>query len=577
MIGQHLLRRSVALVFVAMSGIHPVMLSAQENAPVSFERDISALREIRSAPSGSAASGGHQGTKCGLGPLLDIREHWNSYDAVQRREVSGLLTPFVTQKNRRIGNFTVFYDTTGINAPSLLDGSNVQISNTVEQYVDSVGKYFNMAWAVEIDSLGYDAPPFQSGEDSYDVYIHEENSGLYGLTMPVSQINTTYPPLYDSYIEIDNDYFGFYSPGMAGLKVTSAHEFHHAIQIGRYGYWSGDRYFLEITSTWMEDVVHDDVNDYYQYLSNSTDQVSQFSYPSIRFTKDDNSIEYSRAIWGKFIQERYSVNLMRSTWNYIRQMNALSALDRALADAGSSFRKAFNEWSLWNMNTGVNADTTTYFYKEGKSYPTMRMNPVDSITTGSLTTSGSTEVMSCQYYPLKVHAATGHSSRLISIITNVNLTSTAQLQAYTYIIADKGDDSYRHLANGLYAKLDVADPGNWAAQEIILDSGRHIETVPEIVSDIIVYPNPFLAGGSAKLNFHLPSVSVTEASLNILSSTMDRVVSLQAPVVQLKPLEPYLQWDGMDERGRVVSSGIYFYYITVGDRQFTGKFAVIRK
>jgi hypothetical protein len=132
----------------------------------------------------------------------------------------------------------------------------------------------------------------------------------------------------------------------------------------------------------MEDVVHDDVNDYYQYLSNTIDQTSQFSYPYVRFTKKDYSIEYSRAIWGKFIEQRFSRDVMRLVWNRIPQMNALGALNAALADAGSSFRQAFLEWGLWNMNTGPNADTSAYFYNEGRAYPAMRMNTLMDFMSG---------------------------------------------------------------------------------------------------------------------------------------------------------------------------------------------------
>ena len=552
-------------------------LGAQVKPSEEFTEAMASASRLRNPETQGRGTPARNAVKCGLGAILEVRERWNLYSLQEQQSLSAVLAPVVTQKSRTIGHFTIFYDTTGVHAPALLDAGHNRIPNTVEAYVDSVGTYFNLAWSFEIDSLGYDSPPFLPGESTYDVYLHEENSGLYGFTMPVHQINSAYPPLYDSYIEVDNDYLGFYSEGMKGLAVTSAHEFHHAIQLGRYGYWSGDRYFLELTSTWMEDVVHDNVNDYYQYLANTTDQTSQFSYPYVRFTRDDNSIEYSRAVWGKFVEQRFSREVMRSTWNHIRQVNAIAALDRALVEAGSSFRLAFFEWALWNMNTGANADTSAYFYDEGRAYPTMRMNAMTSFTSGQRLINGSTEVMSSQYFPILMLPPAGDSSRMNAIVTNVNMNTTSQSQPFSYFITDHGDDSYKHLSNGLYVQLSISDPLNWSTQEVIVDTGGHIRAIPQVVPDIVVYPNPFVVNGSAKLNFQMPELSSTEATLTILSSGMDRIFSKAMPFIELRPQEKYLQWDGYDENGRTASTGIYFYFISSGDREFNGKFAIIRQ
>lgn len=562
------------LLFLIMSETGGRNLFAQSNKQRGFSELVRELSATATSVSVNAVHG--TTSKCGLGIRLEILDHWKEFTTDEQRQLERLLAGPVTQKSRIAGHFQIFYDTTGVHVPSLLDFNSLPIPNSVEQYVDSVAKYVNYAWSFEVDSLGYDAPPLIVGENYYDIYIQELGSNSYGFTQPVNQINAQYPPLYDSFIEIDNDYKGFFSPGIAGLKVTTAHEFHHSIQIGRYGFWSSDRYFLEITSTWMEDVVHNDVNDYYQYLSNSSSQVTQFSYPSIRFTEDDQSIEYSRAIWGKFIEQRFSRATMRSTWSYIRQVQAITAIDRALNDAGSSFRDAFLEWGVWNMNTGIDADTTAYFYTEGRSYPPMRMKPMVSYSSGQRTMSGSIGVMSSEYYPFSIYNGNGDTSRMNTIISNVNVAETNLGQAYSYIIADQGDDSFRHLSNGLFTKLSVGDPVNWSSREILIDSGNHIHSVPAVVSTVVAFPNPFRASGSAKLHFRLPASASTDANLLIISSTLDRIYSQQMPIVELMPAEPSLLWDGIDESGRTIATGIYFYFITVGDLQFTGKFAVIR-
>ncbi len=527
------------------------------------DRLIQVAQILRSLDEGRSVQGiaGDQKTiKCGLPISLAVIDRWKEFTESQRRQLASLLSPPITHTSRFIGHFQIFYDTTGSNAPALLDAGGTPIPNTVENYVDSVGKCFNDAWAFEIDTLGYDAPPFLPGETHYDVYI-QQLPRLYGETQPVNQTNSANPPLWDSYIRIDNDYGGFFSEGIAGLKVTSAHEFHHAIQIGRYGYWTSDVFFLELTSTWMEDVVYADVNDYYQYLSNSPGQTSQFSYPWLRFDLADGSIEYSRAIWGKFIEKRFSRELMRTTWVYVRQYPALTALDKALNDIGSSFRQAFLQWALWNANTGPAGDTTTY-YAEGRHYPSMRLKPMIQFISGRRVILDTIQTLSSVYRRIDVNGA-----QMLTIVSNLDVAVTEQGQTFSYVIADHGDESYRRLSNGLYARLEVSNPAHWAVQE----------SVPEVVADVVVFPNPYIVGGSSSLKFHLPLVSSLTATLTILSSSMDRVFSSSVPVVEERPSEPHLRWDGHDTDGLLVSSGIYFFFITVDDKEYIGKFALIRE
>ena len=59
----------------------------------------------------------------------------------------------------------------------------------------------------------------------------------------------------------------FLTKGINAARVTVAHEFHHAIQLGNYSYRDSDLFFYELTSTSMEEFVFNSVNDYYNYLT----------------------------------------------------------------------------------------------------------------------------------------------------------------------------------------------------------------------------------------------------------------------------------------------------------------------
>ena len=511
------------------------------------------------------ATGSGLDGKCGLGLALAIRDNWSSFSSDQKRRLQAVLEPPPTQKSRILGRFRIFYDTTGFHAPALLAGGSIRIPNSYEAYVDSVGAAFNHVWEYEIGVLGYDEPPFEFGQDSYNIYVQELGQSLYGLTQDVEQIPGGGPPRYTSYIEIDNDFLGFFSAGIAGLQVTAAHEFHHAIQLGAYGYWgTSDVYFLEITSTWMEDVVFDEVNDYYQYLETlSGSPLGQFLTPDISFTLSDPSVEYSRAVWGKFIEKRFSRDVMRRSWEAIRSVPAFPALDIALTAAGSSFRSAFLEFSYWNFRTGTNADTAN-FYTEGKSYPDIAMRAEVSYIPPGLAIADSVGAVSSAYHPIRLPQGS-----MIAIISNLNGSLAGSLSrfGFVYSLGESSSGGAKQLSNGLYAALIVGDPRNWSSQE----------TVPSVVPEVVVFPNPFSPKENKPLKFRLPSASQPTARLDIFRSSFDRVFSGDRPVIQLRPLEPGIEWDGHDTDRDAVGTGVYFFVISVDDREYTGKFTVIKE
>jgi hypothetical protein len=57
------------------------------------------------------------------------------------------------------------------------------------------------------------------------------------------------------------------------------------------------------------------------------------------------------------------------------------------------------------------------------------------------------------------------------------MNTTPDLQSFSYVITNDGDASYKHLSNGLYVKLSAADLLNWSSQEVIVDTGGHLQTV----------------------------------------------------------------------------------------------------
>lgn len=556
---------ALALCIGAPVHVHPATLSGADRL-----RAIS--RIVQSTPALPAAGRLLDG-KCGTRLMQFVREHWNTFSPDQQSQLQTLLAKPAFEKVRVIGHFEINYDTTDINEPAMLDANGDRIAHSYEEYVDSVGKYFNYAWEIEVDSLGYLPPPIQPGHSGYVVTIQEYYLEAYGYTYTLDQIGTALPIRSYSYISIDNDYLGFYSQGIAGLRVTSAHEFHHAIQFGRYGQWPNSEYFHEMTSTWMETVVQPSIRDYFQYLfPPGGAPPGQFQAPETSFTVANGLVEYSRAIWGKYIEKRFSRAMMRRTWENIGSYPVLQSINRALIDSGSTFQQALLEWNLWNYFTGRRGDPALS-YNESTEFPEIRQHDTVYYFSPGGFFRDSVPALGSTYHPILINNRT----RIYSIITNVDaLTGDNRLERYfTYRMADTTDGSYKHLDSLLYVKFDVSDPINWKSQESV-----HGIDLPVLVNgDVTVYPNPCFLPAAGGINFVLPVTpvsTVTTAHLLVLTSAFRRVYDNDVTLTADLSGRSALIWDATNTLSGHPSSGVYFFVITMENETYQGKFIILR-
>lgn len=522
--------------------------------------------------------------KCALGLVFDIITQSQYMNKTEISYLSKLLEPPIRQKFRNSKNFTVYYDTLGYNTPSLLtpqfkrmlsDTSFVKTHQdsmlVIESYIDSVLYYFNYVWDKIVDEYHYIPPPFEPGYNKYNIYITELGSGLYGQTVPsLYPINSGQtPPRYYTYIEVDNDFISVYpsSRGIAGLKVTAAHEFHHAIQLGSYGYRDYDRYFYEITSTWIEDFIFDDVNDYYQYIKTSQNTPrGHFATPEISLIYTDGLIEYSRAIFGKFLQERYSPNVMKNTWDIFKnqipyRVASIYALNQALIQENSSLRLAFVEFSEWNYYTGDRAKEYGT-YKEAKYYPLIKSKSQLEVLNSGRIISDSLQNFSTIYQAIKYNDATS-----TIIINNLNYETTllGNINNFKFSLklSTTSDMNSKQVLPNLYATLTVNDIENW-----------NFGSIDVIYSNFTyAYPNPFIIGDGGTIKFAIPE-SITDVELLIYDSEMNITYKKH---YKLLPHTKYIEWDAKNESGNYVNSGIYIFILNSDKKEFKGKLAILKK
>ncbi len=279
----------------------------------------------------------------------------------------------------------VHFTTIGQDAPDLED---IDPPDGIPDYINRVQETFEYVWLFEtgdeqLGYLSYNTPPIDSGmggDDRYDIYVSHLGYGYYGYAVPERIINQYRA---SSYIIIENDFLGssYQNNPIVAVRFTAAHELFHAIQYGYdatefdYGNINDPStykpWWLEASAVWMEEIVYDDINDYYNYLP------FYFNYPwmslgTFSYSYGPRALHpYGSCVWPLYLSEKYEVGIVREIWEecgVVGGYNTLIATDSALRNRTSSLMEAFSEFSIWNYHTGPCADTAV-FYSEGDQYP----------------------------------------------------------------------------------------------------------------------------------------------------------------------------------------------------------------
>ncbi|MXX36593.1 MAG: hypothetical protein F4Z85_00705 [Gemmatimonadetes bacterium] len=262
------------------------------------------------------------------------------------------------------GHFRVHYDTEGRHAVPPTDDD----SNGIPDYIDLAATVLDSTWILEVEQLGYKPPPSDKGlggGDEYDIYIVELSGSAYGFTHPDALAATT-----SSYIRIDNNFTDQRyqkTHGLDALRVTIAHEFHHAIQFGYYAPGAGN-WWQESTSTWMEEVAYPHINDYLQYLIHFLGEPQR----ALNSGLPGKNHTYGSAIFSLFLDQHYGRELNRLIWEELGQRKSvhLDHFDHVIRQVEpGGLGVVMGEFAVWNYFT--NNRYRDPYYAEGNLYPTV--------------------------------------------------------------------------------------------------------------------------------------------------------------------------------------------------------------
>ncbi len=480
---------------------------------------------------------------CGFRAQLELQQSFNQLEPQMQAFAKTLLSEPVRSFSitSPSGHFILHYDTSGFHAVDPTDLSG----NGVPDYIDSAAVIFDHVWETEIEQLRFKAPPDANGNPVSDYPIYFTNFGYYGMTW----FGTSLPQnRYTSYIEIHRNFAGggFYTHGLQALKVTAAHEFNHAIQLGYRFETNSDIFFMEMTSTWLEDYVYEDVNDYLQYL------------PSFFSTMTDRKFnatsgEYANSLYLHMIEKNYGPQAVVKIWENIISDPPIKSLDLYLKQKGASFAQSQNNYAVWLYFTGNRAQGGDFF-PEAADYP--QLHP----SSGTDNAERSLPNMSMRFVYLQADSGLIYKGRINGAQSGgrFNFLGSGRLQKESQAFGRW--QTFRQFdQNPLLLVMT-----NSETETNITSISLALKIAPTALATnpVIVEQNE----GTAVF-YNVPSKS--EITIFTVNGRPVRTIRFQ------QETPGSVEWNLEDRYGHRVSSGIYLYYIN-SPEPVLGKFAIVR-
>ena len=524
--------------------------------------------------------------KSGFGVNLQVMQLWDTFSDDQK----SILEPFMMRPSRstlpeefvsQTGLFRIHYTNQGRNAVPQDDSD----ASGIPDYVELAATAFDSAYTVEVLEFGFDPPPSDNNVDGpeWDVYL--QNMWQYGSTTPETKLSSS-PDVWTGYLNVENDYAeSFYTKGNNGLRVTAAHEFMHMIHLGynlRDDNGYVDQFLMEMSSTWMEDAVYDNVNDYYQYLGVPYMYTGNgvFDGGNMPFDTFNGWYEYGMSIWFHYLDKRFESQLakgeiMKRVWEALVDVPALEALDRVLYQLNSSFQEELATFYAWNYRTGSRADTDLY-YPEGNAYPEMVLDGQYAFSVDT-TINEAINPTAARYFHF-TQERDGNSFVLIPVNLKWNEADTLN-SVVLAIVNGESRENYTAVSESVLVRL-VTDEGFHCSA--FSETNQGFEYIPSVqISNFskddlpASYPNPFLVHQHSAVSFPFYLTEPGFISLGIFTAAGYPVYHYD--IYMDRAGIQNLKWNGLNDAGNLVAGGIYLY--AVWDESGLvrrEKFAVIR-
>ncbi len=470
------------------------------------------------------------------------------------------------------GIFRYHYTLTGNHAVDTADTNG----NNIPDYIEQMADVFNVVSSTELTMNNFTEPPGDGwyplnndngGSGLYDIYIRNLSSQLYGYTQPelyannngnnehsdgLTEVNAT-----TSYMVMRNNYNGFPNSLLENIQVTATHEFFHAVQFG-YDGWE-ETWIMEATAVQMEEIVYDNINDCYQYMS------SWFHSPHQSLNLDSYNRWYGSFIFFEYVSTHLDPETIRLFWeksithdSYYGSFS-IQTLDEVFQELGSSFINMLNDMSVANRILTSNSAANPYTYEEADAYsssPSTFQNVSYSAGVNASVSSTNLQANAAQYI------------RLISndpVLATLSSDTGNDGDLMLFAILSYSDSSWT-VWSGSPINVDPAgatriyfvivsqnsDGSNFNYTLTFTDG--QMSTNPDLPKQFTVsnaYPNPF------NPETHMIVDLTGNENLNIFIYDMKGRVVTQLINDRLPSGRHFITWNGKDIKGNQIASGMY--------------------
>ena len=270
------------------------------------------------------------------------------------------------------GWFRVHYAITGPDAVPDADDDGDGIPDYVQEAIIALDRSWNI-------QQQYQAPPqplsdgMAGGSPVLDIYLRDlamagpAGAGYYGITIPDSLVSSGVGrwPRFTTWLEVDNDFapgdtnvYGdtvFGTTGVAGLRITCAHELHHVAQLAQFGTANVQLMLYEQMATYMELICYPEYDDWRIYAT-------KFFRDPAAYALGDASA-FAGYVWGWFprVYGASDVQVYAGVFSAMQQgERPFTAMVQATAAIGHPLDSTFTRLLPLLFYTGDRAgDTTT--------------------------------------------------------------------------------------------------------------------------------------------------------------------------------------------------------------------------
>ena len=420
-------------------------------------------------------------------------------------------------------------------------------------YVYNIGRYLERSWKAYMDTIGYLPPPpdgTEGGDAKYDVYL--KNLSAYGITWPGPDGPQPWTD-WTSYIEIENDFDGVYpnddpeGPVAGAMKITCAHEFHHAVQYGLCG--TSSAWIAEITSVSFEERIYPMVNDYVwliDYLSND---------PHYPIDSDFGYHMYGLGLFGQYLNMMFGDDFLFEVWDTMRFIDDWDALVAISEKIGDGLGEIFSDFGAVAIFIG---SRDCGIFPDGAA-----LNDMSVENTHSSYPADGSPVIEPYGYGLSYSIFSGFPTEDIDLNITFHGEQTAgwfvkavrregdSLILFDVVSGDTSGSAVVPLVNDADYVAMVAVPAGATGERFDYEYSAIIE--PSAVAErrlpgaarLNAYPNPF----NSVCTFEMTGVETGEIEIFDISGRPIRQIQLS--------IDGAAVWDGLDEAGEELPSGTY--------------------